>query len=333
MNPITSMDATALAASIRDGVLTSAGVVQACLDRIDEVNGKLGVVTVTFAEQARREAVEADARQASGAVAPQDAPPVLALRRAGAIVLGRTNMPDFATRWHTDNDLRGPTINPWDRGRSPGGSSGGDAVAVAAGMVLIGLGGDYGGSLRVPANACGVAALRATPGRVPRASSLPGPSPSMTNQLFAADGPLARSVRDLSLVFDVIRARDDRDPNWVPAVESPDQRMPAVAVTADPCGEGVDSTHFSKSALTPDTRGNSARFFVASAASSAPSSTHVIRYPRRASGSVALPLPGPISRIASSAVMPVSVMSSSYSASGAPAAPRDRAARRRRKSS
>jgi amidase len=273
VDPITSMDATALAASIRDGVLTSAGVVQACLDRIGEVNGKLGAVTVTFAEQARREAVEADARQASGAelgplhgipvtvkelydvagspttlgvaafagaIAPQDAPSVSALRRAGAIVLGRTNMPDFATRWHTDNDLRGPTINPWDRGRSPGGSSGGDAVAVAAGMVPIGLGGDYGGSLRVPANACGVAALRPTPGRVPRASSLPGPSPSMTIQLFAADGPLARSVRDLSLAFDVLRARDDRDPNWIPAAESSDQRPSAVAVTADPCGEGVD---------------------------------------------------------------------------------------------
>ena len=273
MNPITSMDTTALAASIRDGALTSVQVVEACLDRIDEVNGKLGAVTVTFAEQARREALEADARQASGAevgplhgipvtvkelydvaespttlgvaafagaIAPQDAPSVSALRRAGAIVLGRTNMPDFATRWHTDNDLRGPTVNPWDRGRSPGGSSGGDAVAVATGMVPIGLGGDYGGSLRIPANACGVATLRPTPGRVPHASSLPGPSPSMTIQLFAADGPLARSVRDLSLAFDVIRARDDRDPNWVPAAESSDQQLPEVAVTADPCGEGVD---------------------------------------------------------------------------------------------
>ena len=220
MDPITGMDATALAASIRDGVLTSVRVVQACLDRIDEVNGELGAVTATLAEQARREAAQADARQASGtelgplhgipvtvkelydvagspttrgvaafadAIAPQDAPAVSALRRAGAIVLGRTNMADFGTRWHTDNDLRGPTINPWDRRRSPGGSSGGDAVAVATGMVPIGLGGDYGGSLRIPANACGVAALRPTPGRVPRASSLPGPSPSMTIQLFAAD--------------------------------------------------------------------------------------------------------------------------------------------------
>ena len=89
------------------------------------------------------------------AVAPQDGPPVERLREAGAIVIGRTNMPDVALRWHTDSSLAGATINPWDADASPGGSSGGEAVSLATGMSPLGVGTDLGGSVRIPAAACG----------------------------------------------------------------------------------------------------------------------------------------------------------------------------------
>ncbi|WP_433716530.1 amidase family protein [Nocardia sp. CA-084685] len=148
--------------------------------------------------------------------------------------MGRTNMPDFATRWHTDNDEAGPTVNPWNPTRSPGGSSGGDAAAVAAGMTPLGLGTDFGGSLRIPAAFCGVASLRTTPGRVAVASSLSGAAPAPTNQLFTAPGPLARTVRDLTTAFEVLSdSADLRDPGWIPVRDVTDTARPAVAVTLD----------------------------------------------------------------------------------------------------
>lgn len=156
-------DAVSLAALIAEGAVTAAQVVEAHLERIEQVDSEIGALTTVFAETARAEAAAADRRGPTGplhgvpvtvknnldvagspttwgvaalgqAVATADAPAVSALRRAGAIVIGRTNMPDFATRWHTDNDEAGPTVNPWYPTRSPGGSSGGDAAAVAAGM-------------------------------------------------------------------------------------------------------------------------------------------------------------------------------------------------------
>lgn len=105
-------------------------------------------------------------RGLAGNVVDADSPHVGLLRRAGAIPIARTNMPDFGLRFHTDNDLYGPTINPWRRTLTPGGSSGGDAVAVATGMVPLGLGNDFGGSIRYPAQCCGVCGLRPSRGRI-----------------------------------------------------------------------------------------------------------------------------------------------------------------------
>ncbi|MFE3256592.1 amidase family protein [Nocardia sp. NPDC059091] len=260
-------DAVSLAALIAEGAVTAAQVVEAHLERIEQVDSEIGALTTVFADTARAEAAAADRRAPTGplhgvpvtiknnldvagspttwgvaafgqAVAAADAPAVSALRRAGAIVIGRTNMPDFATRWHTDNDEAGPTVNPWNPTRSPGGSSGGDAAAVAAGMTPLGLGTDFGGSLRVPAAFCGVASLRTTPGRVAVASSLPGAAPAPTNQLFAAPGPLARTVRDLTTAFEVLSdSADLRDPGWIPVRDATDTALPAIAVTL---GDDID---------------------------------------------------------------------------------------------
>jgi amidase len=177
-------------------------------------------------------------------VPPADAPHIAQLRAAGAIVIGRTNTPEFAMRWHTDNDLRGATLNPWDAGRTPGGSSGGDASALAAGLMPLGMGNDYAGSIRWPSQCCGTAGLRPSLGRVPRARTLAGtPLPPITVQLFAVHGPMARHVRDLRLALENMSAHDARDPWSVPApLRGPEPPRPTrVALSVDPGGLGVDA--------------------------------------------------------------------------------------------
>ncbi len=189
-----------LATLVRSRAATAAQVVDAHLDRIAEVNPQVNAVTVVLADRARELAADIDRRLDGGeqvgalagvpfcvkenidltwsattsgwtfladAVPTSDATMVARLMDAGAIPIARGNMPDFGLRWDTDNDLFGRTYNPWDRDRVPGGSSGGDAVAVATGMVPLGLGNDYGGSLRLPAYAAGVCALRPSAGRIP----------------------------------------------------------------------------------------------------------------------------------------------------------------------
>jgi amidase len=177
----------------------------------------------------------------AGAVPPLESPHVTRMKRAGAIPLGRTNLPDFGLRYHTDNALRGPTVNPWDPGRTPGGSSGGEAAALACGMTPLGLGNDYGGSLRWPAQCCGISSLRPTPGRIPAASSLQPVEPSITSQLFTVQGPMARRVADLRTAFEVMAGTDPRDPKSTPApLRGPDAPRRA-AVVLDPAGRGVDA--------------------------------------------------------------------------------------------
>ncbi len=146
--------------------------------------------------------------------ATHDAPHVAHLRAAGAVPIARGNLPDLALRWHTESARYGATINPLDETLSPGGSSGGDAVAVATGMVDFAVGSDYGGSLRVPASVTGVYALRPTPGRVPMAPAAP---PSMSRQLFATDGLLAPSVEMLERLAPIMAQPDARDPRYTPA--------------------------------------------------------------------------------------------------------------------
>ena len=203
--PLWKYGASDLAEAIRARRTTSEEVVQAHLDRIEATNGSLNAVTVVFHDEALAAAREADrAIEAGAAVGPlhgvpitvkenidlagsatshglsglaearpsEDAPFVAQLRSAGAIPIGRTNLPDLGLRWHTDNELRGATRNPWDAARTPGGSSGGEAAALATGMTPLGLGNDYGGSVRWPSQCCGTVALKPSTGRIPRHLSL-----------------------------------------------------------------------------------------------------------------------------------------------------------------
>jgi amidase len=176
-------------------------------------------------------------------IAAADAPMVARLREAGAIAIARTNLPDFAFRWHTASGLAGHTRNPWDPGRTPGGSSGGEAVALATGMTPLGLGNDLGGSLRVPSQMCGTAALRPTRGRVADAAVTEPSPPPLAIQMTNCQGPMARRVADLRLALGILSAPDPRDPRWVPAplqgppVDRPIRVAPASPTAASRAGE------------------------------------------------------------------------------------------------
>jgi len=165
-----------------------------------------------------------------------DAPAVARLKAAGAIVVARTNTSEFGMRLCGSNPLHGRTLNPYDRRLTAGGSSVGDAAAVGTGMVPLGLGGDIGGSLRVPAECCGVAALKPTTGRVPFASSLAPRDFGMAGQAMLALGPIARHVADLRVALGVLAGRDIRDPRSVdaPLAGAEPEARRAALVTALP---------------------------------------------------------------------------------------------------
>jgi len=264
-----------LAGLIASGKAKSAEVVATYLARIEEVNPAINAVTVALAEEARAAAATVDRDVVAGAplgplagvpftikenidvagsattwgvaalaeqIASTDAPMVARLREAGAIPLARTNLPDFAFRWDTVSGTAGRTRNPWDPTRTPGGSSGGEAAALATGMTPLGLGNDLGGSMRVPSQMCGTAALRPTRGRVANgAVTQPWPEP-MVIQMTNCQGPMARRVADLRLALEIISAPDARDPRWVPApLQGPAVDRPvSVAVVHDPRGGGID---------------------------------------------------------------------------------------------
>lgn len=235
-----------LADKVRSRDVSSREVLDAHLERVASVNPKLNAIVEVLAERARASADAADHAVAAGehlgplhgvpvtvkqnidvagtattlglaafkdAVAPSDGPPVERLREAGAIVLGRTNLPDVALRWHTDSGLAGATLNPWNAAVSPGGSSGGEAVCVATGMSPLGIGTDLGGSVRIPAGACGVVSLKPTWGRVADVSVV-APPPTRGIACMDSTGPIARSVADLRVAFDVLRQPSDRDPRY-----------------------------------------------------------------------------------------------------------------------
>ena len=149
-------------------------------------------------------------------IAAQDSPVVTNLRRAGAIIVGRTNTPAFSMRWFTRNSLHGHTLNPRNATLTPGGSSGGSAAAVAAGICALGHGTDIAGSIRYPAYACGLHGIRPSLGRVP-AVNLSLPDRHIGAQLTAVSGPIARSIADLRLGLAAMSAGSELDPWWVPA--------------------------------------------------------------------------------------------------------------------
>ena len=138
------------------------------------------------------------------AIAPVDAPTVERLRAAGAIPIGRTNLPDFGLRVHTDSSLHGLTRNPWNPHVTAGGSSGGEASAIASGMSPIGLGNDIGGSLRNPAHCCGIASLKPTTAWS-HGSAHPAGGRALSSQLMAVEGPMARRVADVRAGFEMPR--------------------------------------------------------------------------------------------------------------------------------
>lgn len=270
-----NLGATELATLIRSGAVSSREVVEAHLRRIAAVDPTIHAVTVNLAERALEEASAADRAAASGAeLSPlhgvpftvkenldvvgtpttqglkalaeaypgRDAPVVERLRAAGAIPIARTNMPSAAVRWHCESEPWGATVNPWDRSRTPGGSSGGEAAAIATGMSPLGLGSDGLGSLRYPAQCCGIAALKPTLGRVPQASSTePRDMMPIGIQLTSVIGPLARNVADLRAAFELIAGVTWRDPWTVPApLEGPALALPIhAALVLDPCGRGA----------------------------------------------------------------------------------------------
>ena len=275
MNELCGKGAGELADLIAAGDITSSEVVEAHLERIEEVNPDLNAVTVTMADEARAAAADVDRAVTKGErlgplagvpftvkenvdvagtattwgvaamaeqVAPTDAPAVARLREAGAIPLARTNLPDFAFRWHTESGRAGHTRNPFDPTRTPGGSSGGEAVSLATGMTPLGVGNDFGGSLRIPSQMCGTAALKPTRGRVAEgAVTEPAVQPTAIQATMVL-GPMARRIADLRLALEIMGAPDTRDPRYAPApLRGPEIEGPIrVAVTRDPLGAGVD---------------------------------------------------------------------------------------------
>src|SRR6266550_7273429 len=239
---IVSASAAELAEAIRSKKWSSKEIVEAHLDRIAKVNPKLNAVVQLTAEAARKEADEADAALARGEIkgplhgvpltikdtletagvictggtkgranfAPKaDATAVARLRAAGGIILGKTNVPELAGAIESDNLVYGRTNNPYDLARTPGGSSGGEAAIIAACGSPLGLGTDAGGSIRIPAHFCGLAAIKPTSGRVPRTGQFPQPMGARAPVFHVS--LIARRVEDLALALPIISGPDFRD--------------------------------------------------------------------------------------------------------------------------
>jgi amidase len=276
MADLWQLGALELAELIRKGEASSRQAVESCLGRIDAVNPELNAVVVVLADEALAAADAADDDVRSGrdglgplhgvpftvkenidvagsstthgipafeqAVAALDAPVVERMRAAGAIPFARTNLPDFGLRVHTDSSLRGVTRNPWNRELTAGGSSGGEASALASGMTPLGLGNDLGGSLRNPAHCCGIAAIKPSTGVVPHASCIPPEDHTIMFQLMAVEGVMARQVADLRAGLLAVAGPHRRDPLALPVVmaePSPGARL-RVAVVPEPPGGATD---------------------------------------------------------------------------------------------
>jgi Asp-tRNA(Asn)/Glu-tRNA(Gln) amidotransferase A subunit family amidase len=250
-NDICYMSATKIAALIRARELSPVEVVEAFLARIDERNERTNAYVTVMAESAIASAKAAAAQVVSGddigplhgvPIALKDSVAVAGVRftsgsrvfathvptasgiehdrlvGAGAIVLGKTNLPEFAARGTTDNKLFGPTSTPFALGRNSGGSSGGSAAAVADCLAAAAQGSDGGGSIRIPAAWCGVYGLMGTYGRVP---SFWRPNGFATHTPFINSGPLTRTVEDAALVMSVLTGPDPRDPLCLPSADEP----------------------------------------------------------------------------------------------------------------
>jgi len=247
MSDITFMSAASMAEQIRGRKLSSVEVLEAYLARIQLLNPRLNTFVQidydgalcqarTLDEASTRGMTagplqgvplsikssiyvkglrcEAGTRLREGLVASHDAPLVARLKNAGGIILGTTNCPELLMAWETDNPLYGRTNNPLDLTRTPGGSSGGEAAAIASGCSAGGVGSDGGGSVRVPAHFCGICALKPTPGRIPSTGHFPPSAGPFA--LLGVVGPMARTVADLKILFEVMQGPDEGDPYAAP---------------------------------------------------------------------------------------------------------------------
>jgi amidase len=229
--------ASQLLRALRRRRVTSRELLETCLERVERVNPALNAVVTLDAERARAAADAADRALAEGAplgplhglpvtvkdtyetagvrttcgvpeladhVSKTDAVSVARLRAAGAVIFGKTNTPTWAGDWQTTNPVFGTTHNPWDATRTPGGSSGGSAAAIAAGLSALELGSDIGGSIRVPAHCCGVFGHKPSHGLVPQRGHIPGPPGTLTEYDLNCVGPIARSAEDLALALGVL---------------------------------------------------------------------------------------------------------------------------------
>src|SRR6267378_2460831 len=279
MAELAHLPAWQMAAGIRNGSFSPTELFEAHLGQIERWNPKLNAFVSIDEESARLQAKKADdavrtgrplgplhgvpitikssidvagllceagTRIRRGYIAPTDAPLVSRLKAAGAIVLGNTTVPEFLMAWETHSALYGSTNSPWNLARTPGGSSGGEAAAIAAGCSVAGVGSDGGGSIRVPAHFSGICGLKPTPGRIPSTGHFP---PSLGPfALLGVVGPMARTARDLKILFEVMAGPDDGDVCAAPvpfrAVQESDLRRVRVGYFED---DGITP-------VTPETR-------------------------------------------------------------------------------
>ena len=271
LNEYATLDATALAEQVRAGAVTPLELVEHALERIAALNERVGAVVAVDADGARRAAAAVDTASpfagvpvlikdtsvdvagfatchgskfyADAAPASTDSEFVARLRRAGALIVGKSKTPEYASNFSTEPTWLGPARNPWDLTRTTGGSSGGSAAAIASGMVPVAHGSDCGGSIRVPAACCGLVGLKPTRGRAP-AGPMVGERVSGLN----SEGVLTRSVRDTSRLLAILSVKDPGAPYQTPGLGSPadgdfatGRRYRIGVVTVRPEGERVDA--------------------------------------------------------------------------------------------
>ena len=269
---LSRLDACEVAKGIREKQFSSREVTEACLKRLEAVNPKINAITEVRAESALLAADSADEAVSKGKalgilhgvpvtikgnvdvegwatvngcaalkdnVAPANSACAQNWLDAGVVIIGRTNTPEFCCRWETSNEVFGVTHNPWDSSVTPGGSSGGAAASLAVGITPLAHGNDLGGSLRHPAQACGIASIRPSLGRVPTWNPTDPAEFGAGIQLMGVEGPMARRVADVRLGLQAMSASNWHDPWWSPAPLDTSAATKTIALVTDPAGQGI----------------------------------------------------------------------------------------------